>query len=344
MNIKYTVQKNLLFRMFRDFAFNMVCLPTLFLMCSNMAQAACTINDSSPTFDLPGSVTIPRGAVPGEVITERTVALSGTCVASEGNPPGNIDVFNSPSNPAWTPGGIENTVIDTTSGIGLLLEFTTENGVSWPSAGALNDPNLRSARLNAGTQPTPFTLNARARYIVADPAKVNNNPLKALTVTFTQSESSQANGTGQPFFSLNLPPVNVIRETCSVTTPDIQIDMGRINTDVFTGPGSVAGDKPFNIELMCDSRADIAVRFRGAMVGVQKDILALSSGSEASGIGVQFLYNSVPVPFDDTPVTLTTPTDLGAYTIPLIARFIQTEAKIVPGVATATSSFEIIYL
>jgi type 1 fimbria pilin len=62
----------------------------------------------------------------------------------------------------------------------------------------------------------------------------------------------------------------------------------------------------------------------------------------ASGVGVQLLYNSAPVPLG-TRMTIATTSADGAYDIPLKARYIQTAAQIVPGKADANATFTMTY-
>ncbi|WP_350262579.1 fimbrial protein (plasmid) [Pantoea sp. BJ2] len=313
------------------------------LMClAKEGVAACTVNNASQQPDFPAQVTVPRNAAQGDVLAESNVTLTGLCTADNADESNGFTVFNDASNPPWTLSTLPNTVYDSSTGMGLLLEFSTDSGMSWPTAGALNDASVGSAKLNAGSEPVPFNLNARAKYVLVEQGKLSTGSLPPQVINFNQRATS--GGESQRFFSLSLPSVNVIHETCDITTADITVDMDTVSISQFRGINSVAGSKMFNIDLQCDGVASIGLKFSGASASGRTDVLTLTGGSTATGVGVQILYDEVPVRFDNTTVPLQDPTNAGGYSIPLTARYIQTDSEIIGGKVSATASFGIVYL
>lgn len=155
-------------------------------------------------------------------------------------------------------------------------------------------------------------------------------------------------------FNLN---VSVVSKTC-LAKPVI-VNMGAHSTRAFTGIGSTAPSKDFLIELTdCpafNNSSNRVLKYRIDPVlpayNVSNGILRLNASTlsaeshAASGVGVQVVTNK------DIPLPLGVKLDSGiplrnfgtGYSIPLRARYIQTESKVIPGPANATANFTIIY-
>nr|WP_226886261.1 fimbrial protein [Serratia ureilytica] len=164
--------------------------------------------------------------------------------------------------------------------------------------------------------------------------------------------------------------INVEAQTC--TTPDVFVAMGKYDMGrYFTGKGSVTEWKDASIRLLnCPKfhgtvEAQYSDNGTGSISGTTGNSLTLSltpntaviddangimsvkegSGS-AGGVGIQLGYGaSSPqsVRFSRAikiPLPVTTPS---AFTIPLRARYIQTESTVTPGTADATVTFNINY-
>lgn len=134
---------------------------------------------------------------------------------------------------------------------------------------------------------------------------------------------------------------------CSVTNSNIQVTMGKTKNTDFSGAGSTSGDADFNIGLNCDASTNVNLTIQAGSAGAAdatKGIIKLDpgTGQQASGVGVQVLYNSAPVPLGTRVKIASTAAD-GAYAIPLKARYIQTDAKITPGKADASATFTMTY-
>lgn len=133
---------------------------------------------------------------------------------------------------------------------------------------------------------------------------------------------------------------------CSVTTPSVQVQFGKIPKNKFTGVGSSPISKEFNITLNCDSFARVNLSMDGIKNTDVSDgsVLALTGqGNDgiASGIGVQLTYN-------ETPIELNKETSLkdsggGLENFKFKAKYYQTKSKVTAGKANAIATFNITY-
>lgn len=135
---------------------------------------------------------------------------------------------------------------------------------------------------------------------------------------------------------------------CSVTNSNIQVTMGKAKNTDFSGAGSTSGDADFSVKLNCDAATNVNLTIQAGSAGAAdatQGILKLDNpgtGQQASGVGVQILYNTAPVALGSKVRIATTAAD-GAYAIPLTARYIQTDAKVMPGKADANATFTMTY-
>lgn len=139
---------------------------------------------------------------------------------------------------------------------------------------------------------------------------------------------------------------NFIPVACSVTNTAIQVPMGNVRPNEFSGPGSSAGEKDFNVPLNCDAGTRVNITLEGTAdsSGVA-GVLALNPSSTATvakGVGLQLLRSNAPVRLG-TPIAVGTVASAGPYTIPLVARYYQTAPTIVGGQANSTATFTMTY-
>lgn len=171
--------------------------------------------------------------------------------------------------------------------------------------------------------------------------------------------------------------VNISTETCS--TPDVNVNLGAHDILEFTGTGSVTAWVKTNLELTrCPvfygfyNQTNTAPIFNGnlngpgsiplshantisalftpntSVINAVSGIMGLDTMASpaASGIGIQLGWGEGnPVPFNlSTPQTMTLPTDgRSNISVPLYARYIQTNAALSPGKANGKVTFLINY-
>ncbi|EIX6432905.1 fimbrial protein [Salmonella enterica] len=153
------------------------------------------------------------------------------------------------------------------------------------------------------------------------------------------------------FANVTLNGTNTISAAaCSVTTPRMDVPLGRHDKNEFSGPGSTTDWKTFSIGLDCDAKARINVRIdpaSGAVAGMT-DVMNLDNGSggaTASGIGVQLWFRpngGSAVKFGQETYYWTSGYG-GRETVQLQARYYQTAQIITPGEANATATFTLSY-
>ncbi|MEB5991834.1 type 1 fimbrial protein [Serratia ureilytica] len=139
------------------------------------------------------------------------------------------------------------------------------------------------------------------------------------------------------------PAVNIAVEGCRLNTPSKQVTLDKVNRRVFSGPGSVAGNTPFNIALECNANTKVDLEIRGETVNGHHQVLAITPSTEAAtGIGLQILHNGVPFELGSVTNVLNE-TLIGINEIPLSAQYYQTEEKITPGEVNAVAHFTVSY-
>jgi len=195
---------------------------------------------------------------------------------------------------------------------------------------------------------------------VTEMALVKTGPITTGTVTggvLFQGNSITANtnglgpytvGTGTSPKSFALTSTAVSVSAC--TTPDVTVDLGSHQQSVFTGIGSVTKSPVgFNIAVNACPTGLTKIQYEfipvNAVLDATNGVLALSSGSTATGIGVQLKDSSGSPLQYNVPYTLSdynTSTG-GSYTIPLKAAYYQTAPSVTPGSANAVLTFTMTY-
>ncbi len=136
-------------------------------------------------------------------------------------------------------------------------------------------------------------------------------------------------------------PVNITGgKTCVVTTPNINVPMGRISTRDFTGVGSHAGERDVILEVDCLKSPLMSI----ALYGQAQDPTTLAVTGGATGVGIQVLVDNQVVQLGpNIPHDLGFGAASGIRQVYLGARYIQTLPKITPGTANATATFSMTY-
>jgi len=147
------------------------------------------------------------------------------------------------------------------------------------------------------------------------------------------------------------------KPTCSVFSKDVQVPMGDVPLKTFTGVGSTSPARsPFNIELRCSGgdAGEVTKVYTtlsdATKPANQSEILSLSTGSTASGIGIQILNGSTVVKFGPDSASVGNinqwhagNTENGTFLIPLNARYFQTASKVTSGSANGLATFTMNY-
>lgn len=217
-------------------------------------------------------------------------------------------------------------------GIGIRIRDTLRNMVV---------PYVKTNPMTSGAANTPFTIEL----IKTSSAPVKGGILTSGTLVYFKSLED-----GVTFAQLDLTGNNaIVPVACSIMTPSLTFPIGDVLVDTFSGViGTVPrqGGNTQNLGLDCDAGANINI----SLSGIQNpdvettSVLALTGqGNEgvAKGVGVQLLYNDVPLELNNR-IVLKLSTG-GQESLPLTARYYQTQTEVTPGTANASATLNLTY-
>ncbi len=134
---------------------------------------------------------------------------------------------------------------------------------------------------------------------------------------------------------------------CSV--PSINVDMGALTVNRFSGIGSTAGDTPFDLRLNTCPQGGTGIYYRfdpttQVVPGTGDSVATLNGTSGATGIGLQLLDGTGnPLSFGKTTKMAGYAGAAGNYSVPFRARYYQTAASVSPGIANASITVTMSY-
>ncbi|HCR33923.1 MAG TPA: fimbrial protein [Stenotrophomonas sp.] len=167
-------------------------------------------------------------------------------------------------------------------------------------------------------------------------------------------------GVGRPVLTstFRATGTTVVSPTCEVDagSRNIVVDFGSVPNSSFTGVGSRAVDRDFNITLRCQGsnvaqyQSTIGIQLDATSAsGNQPGTLAITSGiNSATRIGIQIVRRNGSseqnITFGDSLMLGDTVSGTSSMSLPLRARYIQTQAGTVgAGEANGTATFTITY-
>lgn len=136
----------------------------------------------------------------------------------------------------------------------------------------------------------------------------------------------------------------ITSESCTVTTPTVNVPMDDHEKSEFSGVGSTTDWVNFDIGLTCDVGARINVRIDGAAdpSASSQGVMQLDSGG-ASGVGIQLHYRPDDATVQYGQERFYWQSVYGDEIVQLKARYYQTAQTITPGPANATATFTLTY-
>lgn len=147
-------------------------------------------------------------------------------------------------------------------------------------------------------------------------------------------------------------PVQITSQTCSVTTPSIQVDLGSVPAKSIPNVGDGSTAVPFSIGVDCTGLSTaLAITFTDVSnPGNTSNTLPLSADSTARGVGIQILKSGTPISYgpDASIAGNTNQITIGqvngtSTTIPFTGRYVRTTSTITPGSANGTATFTMSY-
>lgn len=136
---------------------------------------------------------------------------------------------------------------------------------------------------------------------------------------------------------------------CSLSGQTLNFNLGDINVSEFSHqPGfNPPRSDSQNLGLNCDASVNINVELNGVQnpdVTADPSVLALNAQGNpgtADGVGIQILYNNVPLQLNNRIVLKRSAG--GQESFPLMARYYQTKTIVKPGSANTTATLNITY-
>jgi len=326
-------------------------------------SASCSGTAQTIPVSMPSPVTVPRDAVNGTLLTAwiSTPATNNyySCTVSGSGSTGMLFEPLSMTKSGMTvkgPTGVTYTVWNTNvPGVGIAIGIRSYvNGCQWQAWLDLGTPSTLF--------PSPWTgwvCNSNGSVTnggQAQMALVKTGAVTAGTMTggvlFEGGSAQSTTGTytvataSRKSFSLSSTIINV----SACTTPNVTVDMGSHMQSEFTGIGSTTKQAvAVNVAVNACPIGLNSILYEfdpvNAVLDATNGVLALSSGSTATGIGLQLKDSSGNALKYNTKYTLTSYSSAtgGSYTIPLTARYYQTAAKVTAGSANAVLTFTMTY-
>ncbi|RUS65980.1 Fimbria adhesin protein [Saezia sanguinis] len=308
------------------------------LLLSYTVQAGCSFAPPDITVVFPGgNVNVANKGV-GDSLATAIVSYSVYCNGNDLPSGQTWQLYTTGSNPALgTPSGdILNTLYP---GVGMHWKSQANDG-SWVTRSSMsvsnNTANVLPLNIREGT------VIVTEEFTLVKTGTINAGQLS--TIRFALS----ARGSGGYFpggiivtQSITVAQTVIQTVSCTVTTNPINVNMGTLPRNNFSGIGSTTAIKQFFIPVECDGNTLLSFTIEGNSSDPQNGILVLDSGSTASGIGIQLLYQ-------DIPLTLSSAKSLGtiaggSFDISLQARYYQTGSTIISGTANTVATVTLTY-
>ncbi|HDR9756255.1 TPA: type 1 fimbrial protein [Burkholderia cepacia ATCC 25416] len=333
------------------------------------ASISCSGTAQTVTLSMPASVTIPRDAAVGTLLTGwfSTLNVSNyyTCSVSGVAVAGMVFEPQSLTKAGMTvagPSGATYTVWNTNvPGVGVAIGVTTYANQCG------TQPWIDLSKSTTSQIPLPWagwvcntsgTVTSITNGGQIQAALVKTGPVTAGTVTggvlVVGASVTGTSGSGSytvaasPLVSFSLTPTIVNVAAC--TTPNVTVNMGSPLQSEFTGIGSTNKQAvSLNVAVNACPTGLNSIQYQfipvNAVLDSTNGVLALSSGSTATGIGLQLKDGNGNALKYNTQYTLTSYSKStgGSYTIPLTARYYQTAAKVTAGSANAVLTFTMTY-
>jgi type 1 fimbria pilin len=316
-------------------------------MClASPAVADCIFKSGSlgtATISLPATLSVPRNTPVGTVVYDSNWATAGPtsidCI-------GTFQGTSGYANPMQVVPGYSNVYQTTVTGIGIKAGWA-----NWMSG----SPTIDSAALLSPPPATPPNTDAvwtpygpmgryRVQLIVTGPVMPGTITLPGLLAqasygSLTINQLMMAGNT------------QIVAPACTVQNTSVTVNMPTVSPTAFPAAGSTAGQTRFNISLNCSGPTAIAMTLTDAtQPGNTGSNLSLASGSSATGVAYQILYNGTPMSYGpDSAVAgnlhqfnVGTVTGASGIQVPLAARYIRT-GTVTPGPANAIATFTMSY-
>lgn len=310
--------------------------------CAQGAWAACKrltgVTEFIVNLDM-GSIVIPPGKVVGDVLAEkRFYPVAATQTVARCTNGGSIQHQYLQGSPV---AAVADTYSTNVQGIGIRIKYYEGDG---PYAQTFYYPNTGTV-IGQRDIERRSTSYYEVAFIKTEPITGTGAITSGKVAAYSDN---YYNDLGVIFVPAN--GVTVVTPTCEIDTGsrNILVQLGKVPAKNFSGVGSTAGTRPFNIQLNCTAGAAAANMVYLRMDATldpsgQQGVLQLTQGAGvATGVGIQVLDRSgVAVKFGED--ALVGPSKQGDYVLPYTARYLQTAPDITAGPANGVATFVVNY-
>lgn len=342
-----------------------LCLPAVLLILTSFSvQAGCngaSWTGSAVPIAVPGSIQV-SNPQDGQLNTPLSAwfSLTSSKIVYCPQTPGNlIPVFTKLEQ---SPGTFSTAGFYSESGISYTVYNTSVPGIGFVVRSRMDAPSTPSAitpltgtsaqKLAEGwvTKDVTITITTWVRLIKTARLAAASYTLGNTTFARYAISTNWANGSGSVY--MNGSTLSMQNTSCTVNTQNISVSLPAINAAQLPALSSTTGSTPFSLLLNCPSTQNVYMTLTDNSNPLRtSSIIGLaSSGSTASGIGIQVLRNGSPVLLGPDSSTAGNTNQfviglnqLGTVTIPLSAQYIRTgtvQSGKVKAVATFTMSYQ----
>ena len=138
--------------------------------------------------------------------------------------------------------------------------------------------------------------------------------------------------------------VTFVPGTCKAAVNPTVVTLPTVYASAFPGTGTTTGQTPFNVQLTCSGKANLAITLAASnpQAGATGVIAPTNGSGYAQNVGVQLLDGSGnPVNFS-TAISAGQTTN-GAFNVPFYARYYQIAPGATAGQVTATATYTLTY-
>lgn len=305
-------------------------LTLLLLLAPLCAHALCQYSsggNTSVTFSLPASITIPANTANGAIIT-----------SSQQVPPANPPTIA--CNNGWWPENMTYGVVNSRGGY-LSDNLTFDTGI--PGIGyRITHPsaNLTAYPLNS-QQVAQSTFSVTSGLVLVKTGPIMpGSVLAAGKLADWRWDDSSGNTLYPETFKLGN-SVTFTTPSCTLVANPINVILPAATMSAFTGIGATTGKTPFQIQLTCPAGTAVSqITMHTSTPDSHTGVVAPAGAGYATGIGVQILDgNSNPVTFE----TQSAVTPAATASIPYYAQYFQTAPAVSGGLVKATVTFDLFY-
>jgi len=305
-------------------------LTLLLLLAPLCAHALCQYSsggNTSVTFSLPASITIPANTANGAIIA-----------SSQQVPPANPPTIA--CNYGWLPENMTYGVVNSRGGY-LSDNLTFDTGI--PGIGyRITHPSayLTAYSLNnQSVRQSTFSVTSGLVLVKTGPI-MPGSVLAAGKLADWRWDDSSGNTLYPESFQLGN-SVTFTTPSCTLVANPINVILPAATMSAFTGIGATTGKTPFQIQLTCPAGTAVSqITMHTSTPDSHTGVVAPAGAGYATGIGVQILDgNSNPVTFE----TQSAVTPAATASIPYYAQYFQTAPAVSGGLVKATVTFDLFY-